>query len=543
MMDIKNNTFKSDNMDDINITSASFENLIKNKYVYVDKTDYVYSLVRKEGGYYFLSRPRRFGKSLTVSTLKAIFQGKRELFKDLYIGSTDYDFKEYPVIHVDFSDLVVTRAGAFNESLLTVLNRIADEYNVALKETAEVKSLLKDLIIGLYHQHGKVVVLVDEYDKPLSDNVNNQEEALKIRDVLRGFFEVIKASYDYVRFVFITGVTKYSKVSVFSSMNNLFDLSVNKKYGAMLGYTQEELEHYFAEGIDEGAKRLNLSRKDYLDKIKMWYDGYCFAPGAKRVYNPVSIGYFFEEEGEKFSNYWAKTGGTELPYEVAKKVHFNVETDIEQDFNLDTIESYDIVDLASTKVSKHNYNSLLFQAGYLTIKDYIDSSNVVSLGFPNEEISRSFATILLPLYLGEKTEADGAILLRDLRIGNVNAFLDRIKAIFAGVPYNIIGKYEYSFQTGFYCILKAMGAKIEAEVPTNNGRIDATLETDNHIYIFEFKVDQSAAIAIEQIKAKGYAERFNTPENKGKQLHLMGISFSEKHRNLNEILHEEYTIT
>ena len=530
-------------MDDINITSASFENLIKNKYVYVDKTDYLYSLVRKEGGYYFLSRPRRFGKSLTVSTLKAIFQGKKELFKDLYIGSTDYDFKEYPVVHIDFSALEVKKDDLFEKTLLSFIIAIADNYKITLKDTLSSKSAFKSLIDGLYDKYGKVVILVDEYDKPLSDNINKKREALKIRDILRGFFEVIKASYDYVRFAFITGVTKYSKVSVFSSMNNLFDLSVNKKYGAMLGYTQEELEHYFAEGIDEGAKKLNLSRKDYLDKIKFWYDGYCFAPGAKRVYNPVSIGYFFEEEGEKFSNYWAKTGGTELPYEVAKKVHFNVETDIEQDFDLDTIESYDIVDLASTKVSKHNYNSLLFQAGYLTIKDDVDDSNVVSLGFPNEEISRSFATILLPLYLGENTTANGNTLLRDLKPGNVNAFFDKMKAIFASIPYNIIGEHEYSFQTGFYCILKAIGAKIEAEVPTNKGRIDATLETDNHIYIFEFKVDQRAAIAIEQIKAKGYAERFNTPENKGKVLHLIGISFSEEHRNLDEIIQEEYTIT
>ena len=342
--------------------------------------------------------------------------------------------------------------------------------------------------------------------------------------------------------MFITGVTKYSKVSIFSSMNNLKDLSLTEDYATMLGYTEGELLHYFAEGIDEGCKNLGLPRTEYIAKIKFWYDGYRFAPGSETVYNPVSIGYFFDEKGKRFSNYWAKTGGSELLYNVAKRVKFNVETDIEQDFNLDTIQSYDIVDLASTNVSKHNYNSLLFQAGYLTIKDESDDDNVVSLGFPNEEISRLFATILLPLYLGENTEADGAILLRDLRRGEVNAFFDKMKAIFASVPYNIIGKYEYSFQTGFYCILKAMGAKIEAEVPTNKGRIDATLETENHIYIFEFKVDQSATVAIEQIKAKGYAERYNAPQYKGRILHLMGVSFSEKHRNLDEILHEEHQI-
>ena len=529
-------------MQKIDPTTSSFESLIMDKCVYVDKTQYLYNLITWGARYNFLSRPRRFGKSLTVSTLKAIFQGKKELFKDLYIGSTGYEFKEYPVVHIDFSDLVVTKAGAFNESLLTVLNRIADDYKVALKGTAEVKHLFKDLIIGLYHQYGKVVVLVDEYDKPLSDNIKNKDEIEEIRGVLREFFEVLKASYDYIRFVFITGVTKYSKVSIFSSMNNLFDLSLVEDYATMLGYTEEELLHYFAEGIDEGCKNLGLPRTEYIAKIKFWYDGYRFAPGSETVYNPVSIGYFFDEKGKRFSNYWAKTGGSELLYNVAKRVKFNVETDIEQDFNLDTIQSYDIVDLASTNVSKHNYNSLLFQAGYLTIKDESDDDNVVSLGFPNEEISRSFATILLPLYLGENTEADGAILLRDLRRGEVNAFFDKMKAIFASVPYNIIGKYEYSFQTGFYCILKAMGAKIEAEVSTNKGRIDATLETENHIYIFEVKVDQSATVAIEQIKAKGYAERYNAPQYKGRILHLMGVSFSEKHRNLDEILHEEHQI-
>ena len=531
-----------DNMQNIDITSASFENLIKNKLVYVDKTDYLYSLVRKGVGYYFLSRPRRFGKSLTVSTLKAIFQGKKELFRDLYIGSTDYDFNDYPVIHIDFSALVVENAEDFEESLLSKLNNVAKNYNITLKEISKVKSVFENLIVALNEQYGKVVVLVDEYDKPLSDNVNNQEEALKIRDVLRGFFEVIKASYDYIRFVFITGVTKYSKVSIFSSMNNLFDLSLTDAYSTMLGYTEEELLHYFAEGIDEGASNLGLPRDEYIDMIRTWYDGYLFSPGGQRVYNPVSIGYFFEEKGKYFRNYWSRTGGPKLLYDVATNINFNVETDIEKSFDLDSLQSYDIVELATTDVSKYNYNSLLFQAGYLTIKGA--RGNIVSLGFPNKEIEKSYLDMLMPLYVGEgKVIKSSTVMLDYLETGDIDTFMSSMKAIFSSIPNNIIGKYEYSFQTGFYCILKAMGAKIEAEVPTNKGRIDATLETDNHIYIFEFKVDQSATVAIEQIKQKGYAERFNTPENKGKVIHLMGISFSEEHRNLDEIIQEEYTIT
>ena len=541
-IDIKDKTLEEQMALKINATSPSFENLIQSGCVYVDKTMYLYNLLQVPSSYYFLSRPRRFGKSLTVSTLKAIFQGKKELFKDLYIGKTDYDFKEYPVVHIDFGGCPGTTVNEVKQWLLNKFFLIAEDYSVTLMRTKNYAEAFSSLIVNLSKRLGKVVVLVDEYDKLLSSNIDKVKLVKGIRDVLRGFFEVIKASYDYVRFVFITGVTKYSKVSIFSSMNNLFDLSLTDAYSSMLGYTEEELLHYFAEGIDEGCKNLGLPRDEYIDMIRIWYDGYLFSPGGERVYNPVSIGYFFEEKGKYFRNYWSRTGGPKLLYDVATNINFNVETDIEKSFDLDSLQSYDIVELATTDVSKYNYNSLLFQAGYLTIKNV--RGNIASLGFPNKEIEKSYLDMIMPLYVGEgKVIKSSTVMLDYLETGDIDTFMNSMKAIFASIPNNILGKYEYSFQTGFYCILKAMGAKIEAEVPTNKGRIDATLETENHIYIFEFKVDQSATVAIEQIKAKGYAERFNTPENKGKILHLMGISFSEEGRNLDEILHEEYVIT
>ena len=512
----------------IKTSTSSFEAMRKQNTVYVDKTEYLYNLIQIEGGYFFLSRPRRFGKSLTLSTLKAIFEGRKELFDGLYIGQTDYEFKKHPVIHIDFGSCQRDNKEGTADWINYELSVIGRGYGIEL-DSKYHDTNLKNLIIQLYEQHGPVVVLIDEYDKPLSDSIDNVQRAVGIRDVLRGFYEVIKASASYLRFVFITGVTKYSKMSIFSSMNNLNDISIDSRYSTMLGYTQEELEHYFDEGIDEGSKALNIPKDEYIAKVKNWYDGYCFAPNSQTVYNPVSVGRFFDEGGEVFRPYWIDTGGQKLLYETAKKIDFDIDADIEKAFDLSDLSSYDIVELVGENVSKKSYNSLLYQSGYLTIKSSFEE-DIAEFDFPNEEVRKAFSKILLPLYIGEKNEFKGAYALVYLREGKIDEFIATVKSVFAFIPSDIKSKYESAYQIGFCCMMRSLGALIRAEEPTNKGRIDAVLETRKYVYIIEFKVNSSADVAIKQIQDKGYAEKYKAVEYQDKTVILLGINFdTDKH--------------
>ena len=512
----------------IKTSTSSFEAMRKQNTVYVDKTEYLYNLIQIEGGYFFLSRPRRFGKSLTLSTLKAIFEGRKELFDGLYIGQTDYEFKKHPVIHIDFGSCQRDNKEGTADWINYELSVIGRGYGIEL-DSKYHDANLKNLIIQLYEQHGPVVVLIDEYDKPLSDSIDNVQRAVEIRDVLRGFYEVIKSSASYLRFVFITGVTKYSKMSIFSSMNNLNDISIDSRYSTMLGYTQEELEHYFDEGIDEGSKALNIPKDEYIAKVKNWYDGYCFAPNSQTVYNPVSVGRFFDEGGEVFRPYWIDTGGQKLLYETAKKIDFDIKADIEKAFDLSDLSSYDIVELVGENVSKKSYNSLLYQSGYLTIKSSFEE-DIAEFDFPNEEVRKAFSKILLPLYIGEKNEFKGAYALVYLREGKIDEFISTVKSVFAFIPSNIKSKYESAYQIGFCCMMRSIGAQIRAEEPTNKGRIDAVIETRKYVYIIEFKVNSSADVAIKQIQDKGYAEKYKAVEYQDKTVVLLGINFdTDKH--------------
>ena len=515
-------------MQKIDSTTSSFESFITRECVYVDKTMYLYKLLTSGSRYFFLSRPRRFGKSLTLSTLKAIFEGRKELFDGLYIGQTDYEFKKHPVIHIDFGSCQRDNKEGTADWINYELSVIGRGYGIEL-DSKYHDANLKNLIIQLYEQHGPVVVLIDEYDKPLSDSIDNVQRAVEIRDVLRGFYEVIKSSASYLRFVFITGVTKYSKMSIFSSMNNLNDISIDSRYSTMLGYTQEELENYFDEGIDEGSKALNIPKDEYIAKVKNWYDGYCFAPNSQTVYNPVSVGRFFDEGGEVFRPYWIDTGGQKLLYETAKKIDFDIEADIEKAFDLSDLSSYDIVELVGENVSKKSYNSLLYQSGYLTIKSSFEE-DIAEFDFPNEEVRKAFSKILLPLYIGEKNEFKGAYALVYLREGKIDEFISTVKSVFAFIPSNIKSKYESAYQIGFCCMMRSIGAQIRAEEPTNKGRIDAVIETRKYVYIIEFKVNSSADVAIKQIQDKGYAEKYKAVEYQDKTVVLLGINFdTDKH--------------
>ncbi len=521
-------------MKDIITGNSSFEVLINGGYLYVDKTKYLYELIKNTGTYYFLSRPRRFGKSLTLSTLEAIFKGKRELFKDLYIDSTNYDWKEYPVIHLDFSTCIGDSSSDISDWINRKIIDIGISYGVKLSEEAKYNYNLDKLITELAKRE-KVVVLIDEYDSILSNNINS-ENLEEIRSTLRGFYSVLKSQSENIRMCFITGVTKFSKVSIFSAMNNLTDISVMNEYSSLLGYTQKELEDNFAEYIDAGFRKNGITKEEYLAKLKYWYDGYCFTAEGESVYNPVSIGSFFSQGGKVFRNYWISTGGmTSLLTDIAKRVNFDVSLTDELQISEDKLHNVDIIQMVQTEVTKENFLALLYHSGYLTIKKALPvrGDYLLTLGYPNEEVEKGLNEILFPAYLGSAAKSfDKLVIVNCFDTGNVAKAMEIISSIFASIPYyELVFDSESAWHAGFVCMMNMLEADIISEQSTNKGRIDCVLRCPKDIYIIEFKFNQSAEVAIEQIKNNGYCEQYLTTE---KKIHLLGINFSTEQKNIVE---------
>ncbi len=515
--------------------NSTFETLIQGDCLYVDKTKYLYSLIKTIGSYYFLSRPRRFGKSLTLSTLKSIFEGKRELFKGLYIDGMDYDWKKYPVIHISFIDFEFDDAADLKSQICNTLLAIADEYSVTIPLHYKYNEMLKALIVRLAEKE-KVVVLIDEYDSPLINSINS-DKLEDIRKVLRGFYSVLKASDAYIRFCLITGVTKFSKVSIFSAMNNLTDISAMDRYSSALGYTQDELEHYFAEYIEDGVRKNKTTREKYLSTLKYWYDGYRFTAGGESVYNPVSIGSFFYEGGMSFRNYWIQTGGmTMLLSEVAKRVKFDISLKGELKISEENLHTVDIVQMVQTEVSSDNFLALLYQTGYLTIKEAVPvrESFLIELGYPNKEVERGLNEILLPVYVGISAAKSfkRLIIIDYFDKGKVDDAIKTLSSIFSSIPYyELVFDSESAVHAGFLCMMNILEADIIPEAPTNKGRIDCVLRCSNALYIIEFKFNQSADDAIAQIKSRKYYEPYL---KEGKNIHLLGINFSTEEKNIIE---------
>ena len=527
-------------MKSIDVGISSFCKLIEDNNIYVDKTDIIYNLMTCGSTYFFCSRPRRFGKTLTVSTLEAIFKGKKDLFKGLKIYEKDYDWKEYPVIHIDFGQINATDAEMLKKSLKKAVKNLSIEYAVEFDKEAEYYDAWSDLIKKVA-KNSKVVILIDEYDKILSSNIYNPEVE-KMRDVLRGFFEVIKAQSANLQFVFITGVTKFAKVSIFSSMNNLNDISMDKEYATLFGYTEDELEYYFAEYIEKGLKATGLSYDKYMLKLAEKYDGYRFSPKSNTaVYNPVSIGLFFSKGADSFDNYWIDTGNMKLLMDVAKKVRFDMAKDVASRISRDSITVFDILEIAKSNVSLTSYRSLLFQSGYLTISGVVDrQGKILTLDFPNEEVSEAYSKSILELYVGR--DAKEGFTTSDIQLyfeeGNTRDAIETVKAIYESIPYDLSKNAdELYYSSIFFSSMKALGAQIGSEIETKNGRVDAILKTEKHIYVFEFKRDESADIALRQIHEKGYANQFDV-DRKTKTVHLVGINFSSKEKNISEYKEE-----
>ena len=492
----------------------AFADLRQGKYLYVDKTEYVWKLVRSYKGIYFLSRPRRFGKSLMVSTLKAIFEGRKELFDGLAISKKEYDWKPYPVIHFDMGNCSAKTPQALERFIEDRLCDVAAEHNVTLRGQSYATRF--ESLISALSKRGKVVILIDEYDKPILNNVTNPE-ADAILGVLKGFYSTIKTCEDLERFVFITGVTKFCHVSLFSDLNNLTDITMRSDYATMFGYTQSELEHYFSDRIEATAQAQKVSVEELKRKLKAWYDGYCFEETSETVYNPVSIAKFFENDG-KFDNYWFATGTPSFLMELAKKTDFNFEDAVSKAVPGVTFDAFEIPNIDPV--------TLLLQTGYLTIKSSEIRFNKrwFWLDFPNEEVAESFSTYLLNSYVG-RTQREVSSFSADLATafleGNLNQARKVLESFFAGVPYTIHKKSEATFQTVFYAIFRLLGFNVEAESCTNDGRIDAVVQTDDHIYLFEFKLDDDDT-ALSQIKEKAYFKKYL---QSSKKITMIGVNF------------------
>ncbi|CDK30887.1 ATP-binding protein [Candidatus Babela massiliensis] len=495
---------------------SSFKDMIEGNFLYIDKTKHIYDLFNGYKQYYFLSRPRRFGKSLLVSTLKELFLGNKEIFKDLWIYNSDYVWQEHPVIHLDFSVIAHRSSEQLEIEIVNHLIEIAKNYSINLDENQSPESALYHLIVNL-SKINKVVILIDEYDKPILDHIKNIEEAEKQREILKSFYSVIKAQDANLRAVLLTGVSKFARTSVFSGLNNLNDITLDPKAAQLLGYTQQELIDNFMPYINNFANQENITSEALIDKLKKWYNGYRFSKIDTRVYNPFSVLYALDKR--EINNYWIASGNPEFLIVLLKQKYYEIKDIENAEFSYNSIEAFDI--------SNINIIALLFQTGYLTITDYDKEYNSFKVNFPNFEIKQSFTNYLLTAlstYDLNTTATKMLNLKRAIDQNDLIKFFDILQNIFAHIPYTLTTKdlKEKDYHTLIQFILSVLSINAQSETITNAGRIDLILETKNIIYIFEFKVNQSAEIALQQIKDKKYYQRFL---DKNKKIILVGLNF------------------
>ena len=509
----------------------TFERLRENGFTYVDKTDSLYAMASGDFGVqFFIARPRRFGKSLAVSTFKSLFQGRRDLFAGLAIEPKWDWSKKWPVLHLDMGSMQAVDVGEFRELLSDHLLDRARELGVDSLSGSTPAILFKRLIDALAARSldGRMVLLIDEYDKPLLGHLMKPDVA-EFRDALKAFYSVVKTLESKQRFTFLTGVSKFSKVSIFSDLNNLKDWTMHPKAAMLFGYTHEEVLKYFPGRIHELAEANGLTDEGAFKEIVKWYDGYKFHPDAKPVINPVSLGCCFDRN--EFNNYWSTTAMPTFLLDILRKKPL--------DFSrIDISEA----ELGNYEPSNPRDTTLLYQTGYLTISGFrnIGGSRLYTLDFPNREVRESFLHDLAPVYSGLSEDKAGSAQIAAITAlydHDVPKFLKALRTFFSNIPYSLTDRQnEQMWQTIVYVILRLIGVSAEGEVQTNDGRIDLVAKTPDDIYIVEFKLDRPAAEAMAQIKGKDYAGKYALS---GKRINLIGISFSAEKRTIVEELVEE----
>ncbi len=496
----------------------SFEKIRQGGYVYVDKTALVYKLAN-EGCYYFLNRPRRFGKSLLVSTLEAYFQGKKELFEGLAIEKLEKKWEEYPVLHLDFTGSRYTGLPDLQTALDQQLARWESRYGVTAKYT-DPSARFKDAIDAACSKTGKkVVILIDEYEKPIIDNIDTPELMEQFRRELQGFYSVLKGKDDCIRFAFLTGVTKLSKMSIFSGLNNLEDISMSPDYSTICGITSDEIRSCFGESVEALAKFNHLSVTDCYAKLAKLYDGYHFSIVSEGVYNPFSLLNAFKSK--LFRLYWFGTGTPTVLVRYLKKAQINLENISRKNVREET--------LTDANFDNPKPVTLMYQTGYLTIKDYNPDQFTYSLDYPNEEVKRGFLNSLSEIFTPSLADDEFSIFsfADDVKAGDVEAFMTRFTAFLSDNSYQIQGDQEKYFQNTMSIFFRLLGFEVKTEYQTSEGRIDIVLETDRYVYIIELKRDQSPDIALQQIEKKGYDKPFLAS---GKKIIKLGINFSSETR-------------
>ena len=500
----------------------NFESLRRDGYFYVDKTAKIYELA-KTGRYYFLSRPRRFGKSLLISTLEAYFQGKKELFEGLAIEGLEKEWKQYPILHLDLN----TQKYETEESLESVLNE-----NLAVWESLYGRNeneigparRFAGVIRRAHEKSGeRVAILIDEYDKPMLQAIGDQKRQDSFRSTLKAFYGALKSEDGHIKFALLTGVTKFGKVSVFSDLNNLMDLSRDHRYFDICGISGEELLRDFSDDIHELASANGQTFEQACDRLKEDYDGYHFCPDSPGMYNPFSILNTFAKK--TYGSYWFETGTPTYLVELLKKSNY----DLEEMSHVET--DADILDSIFTD---DNPIPVIYQSGYLTIKGYDKEFGIYELGFPNREVEEGFMKFLLPYYSSvSKTSSPFEIkkFVQDVKRGDIDGFMERLQSFLADCPYELAKDVELHYQNVLFIVFRLAGLYTKVEYHTSRGRIDLVLQTDSYVYVMEFKLDGTAEQALQQIEDKQYALPFAKDSRK---VYTIGVNFSSETRNIDK---------
>ena len=506
----------------------NFEDLRKEGYCYVDKTALMYQLVQS-GKYYFLSRPRRFGKSLLLSTLEAYFEGKKELFHGLAVEQLEQEWNTYPVLHLDLN----AQKYDTPESLYSILNDALCAWE-SLYETRPSETTHSLRFQGVIQRAAekcgkKVVVLIDEYDKPMLQAIGNEALQTEYRNTLKAFYGVLKSCDKYLRFALLTGVTKFSKVSVFSDLNNLMDISLSSRFASICGITEQELQHFFKEDIKLLGESNGVSPEQTSRELKKWYDGYHFSDKSEDIYNPFSLLNTFAQS--QFGSYWFETGTPTFLVELLKHSHYDLHRLTQEMAMADSLNGIDSME--------ENPVPILYQSGYLTIKDYDQEFRYYTLGFPNKEVEEGFTKFLLPHYAylpSGNSVFELTRFVQEVRSGQVDAFMKRLQSFFADCPYELARDLERHYQNVLFIVFKLLGFYTQAEYHTSEGRIDLVVQTPNYIYVMEFKLEGTAEEALQQINEKHYTLPFASDSRK---LFKIGVNFSNTIRGIEKWLVEE----
>ena len=505
-----------------------FESLRNAGFYYVDKTQYIYQLATTSK-VYFLSRPRRFGKSLLMSTLEAYFQGKRELFAGLAIEGLEKEWREFPVLHIDFN----AKNYQDTDSLYNIIKRYLEKYESVYaneKQNESIEERFVYIIEAAHKQTGlPVVILIDEYDKPLLATIDDEELQQQYRNILKAFYGVLKTMDNHIRFALLTGVSKFSHVSIFSDLNNLQDISMLDDYADICGITEQELRDNFQDDIEEMARRNDTSPEEMAAKLQEMYDGYHFSKNSPGIYNPFSLLNAFS--AKELGSYWFATGTPTYLVQLMKQ----------HDFDIRELEGTEAAadEIMNVESMSDNPVPVLYQSGYLTIKGYDPEFGIYTLGLPNKEVKRGLLNFLLPHYSGIKNESPTfavASFVKDARNGRVDSFVNRLKSFLATIPNEQIVNYELHYENVIFILTSLAGLYVKTEYRTGTGRIDMVIQTDKYYYIIEFKLNGTAEEAIAQINRKDYALPFAMDNRK---ISKIGIQFSKETRNIDRWIVEE----